>query len=61
MQQRRLQRLDPPLKAPVIAVHQTWHERFLTDPANLWLRQLVGDPFKSARRHAAAAPAASTR
>ena len=47
--------------APVIAGHQSWHERFLKDPANLWLRQLVRDPFKSARRHAAAAPAASTR
>ena len=45
-----------PLKAPVIAVHQTWHERFHEDPANMWLRQLVRDPFKADRRHAAAAP-----
>ena len=56
MQQRGLQRLAPPLKAPVIAVHQSWHERFHKDPANLWLRQLVRDRFKADRRHAAAAP-----
>ena len=45
-----------PLKAPVIAVHQTWHERFHKDPANMWLRQLVRDQFKADRRYAAAAP-----
>ena len=46
----------PPLKAPVTAVHQTWHERFHNDPANMWLRQLLRDQFKADRRHAAAAP-----
>ena len=46
----------PPLKAPVIAVHQTWHERFHKDPAYRWLRQLVRDPFKADSRNAEAAP-----
>ena len=45
-----------PLKAPVIAVHQTRHRRFHKDPAYRWLRQLVRDPVKAHRRNAEAAP-----
>ncbi len=41
---------DTPLKAPVIAVHQIWHERFHKDPANTWLRQLVQQEFKADQR-----------
>ena len=48
--------LAMPLKVPVLAVHQTWHERFRQDPANRWLGQLLRDPVKADRRHAAAAP-----
>jgi hypothetical protein len=33
--------IEPPVKAPVVAVHQFWHLRFHKDPANVWLRDLV--------------------
>ncbi|HET9208432.1 MAG TPA: hypothetical protein VFO28_19485 [Burkholderiaceae bacterium] len=37
--------VEPPLKAPVIAVHQFWHLRFHQDPANVWLRGMVRSLF----------------
>ena len=33
--------VEPPIKAPVVAVHQFWHLRFHKDPANVWLRGVV--------------------
>ena len=37
--------VEPPLKAPVVAVHQFWHLRFHKDPANVWLRSVVRSLF----------------
>lgn len=37
--------LTPPLKMPVYAIKQYWHERFHEDPANRWLRELFSDLF----------------
>lgn len=37
--------VEPPIKSPVIAVHQFWHERFHKDPANMWLRGLIAELF----------------
>lgn len=50
---------ETPVKAPVIAVHQFWHERFHKDPANLWLRRLVQDEFRTERRQRAASTGAA--
>jgi DNA-binding transcriptional LysR family regulator len=44
--------VEPPLRAPTIPVHQTWHQRFHKDPANVWLRGLLQRLF--ARRGAPA-------
>jgi len=41
--------VEPPIKAPVIAVHQFWHLRFHKDPANLWLRGVVRSLFPPRR------------
>lgn len=38
--------LAPPLKMPVYAVKQYWHERFHKDPANRWLRELFAELFR---------------
>jgi DNA-binding transcriptional LysR family regulator len=38
--------LAPPLKMPVYAIMQYWHERFHEDPANRWLRELVCELFR---------------
>lgn len=38
--------LEPPLKMPVYAIRQYWHERFHEDPANKWLRELVCALFR---------------
>jgi len=37
--------VEPPVKAPVIAVHQFWHARFHQDPALVWLRGLLRSLF----------------
>ena len=37
--------VEPPLRAPTIAVHQTWHQRFHKDPANVWLRSMIHQLF----------------
>jgi len=37
--------IEPPIKSPVIAVHQFWHLRFHKDPANAWLRNVVRSLF----------------
>ena len=39
--------VETPIKSPVIAVHQFWHRRFHKDPANLWLRGILHDLFRS--------------
>lgn len=38
--------LAPPLKMPVYAIMQYWHERFHEDPANRWLRELFCELFR---------------
>lgn len=38
--------LTPPLKMPVYAIKQYWHERFHEDPANRWLRELFCEMFR---------------
>jgi DNA-binding transcriptional LysR family regulator len=45
----RLRIVEPPIKSPVIAVHQFWHTRFHKDPAIVWLRGLVRSLFTSTR------------
>jgi DNA-binding transcriptional LysR family regulator len=35
----------PPLRAPAIPIHQTWHERVHKDPANVWLRGMIHELF----------------
>lgn len=37
--------LEPPVKLPAYAVKQHWHERFHSDPANVWLRQTMARLF----------------
>lgn len=37
--------LPPPVKLPVYAIKQYWHERFHEDAANRWLRGLVFELF----------------
>ena len=39
--------LPCPIKAPAIEVHQFWHQRFHKEPANVWLRGLIHDLFRS--------------
>jgi DNA-binding transcriptional LysR family regulator len=41
--------VEPPIKSPVIAVHQFWHLRFHKDPANVWLRSVVRSLFTGPR------------
>ena len=36
-----------PIKAPAIEVHQFWHQRFHKEPANVWLRGVIHDLFRS--------------
>lgn len=38
--------LAPPLKMPVYAIMQYWHERFHEDPASRWLRELFCELFR---------------
>lgn len=38
--------LAPPLKMPVYAIMQYWHERFHEDPANRWLREIFCELFR---------------
>ncbi|HSW15830.1 MAG TPA: LysR family transcriptional regulator [Ramlibacter sp.] len=38
--------LTPPLKMPIYAIKQYWHERFHEDPANRWLRELLCELFR---------------
>jgi DNA-binding transcriptional LysR family regulator len=47
--------VEPPIKSPVIAVHQFWHLRFHKDPANMWLRGVIRSLFTSSRTPASAA------
>jgi len=46
----RLRAVEPPIKSPVIAVHQFWHARFHKDPAIVWLRGIVQSLFTADRR-----------
>jgi len=39
--------LDHPLPLPTLEIRQFWHERYTDDPGNIWLRQVLGDLFKS--------------
>src|SRR5665213_157446 len=39
--------LPCPIKAPAIEVHQFWHQRFHKEPANVWLRAVIHDLFRS--------------
>ncbi len=41
--------VEPPIKSPVIAVHQFWHARFHKDPAIVWLRGIVRSLFTADR------------
>jgi DNA-binding transcriptional LysR family regulator len=41
--------VEPPVKSPVIAVHQFWHARFHKDPAIVWLRGVVRSLFTAGR------------
>ena len=45
----RLRSVEPPIKSPVIAVHQFWHTRFHKDPAIVWLRGVVRSLFTAGR------------
>jgi DNA-binding transcriptional LysR family regulator len=36
-----------PIKAPAIEVHQFWHQRFHKEPANVWLRGVIHDLFRT--------------
>jgi len=38
---------EPPLPVPPFQLSQYWHARFHSDPAIVWLRELVKDTFKS--------------
>ena len=40
--------VEVPLKAPVIAVRQFWHQRAHKDPAHIWLRGLLQGGFSAA-------------
>lgn len=33
--------VDTPMKPPTIEVHLFWNQRFLKDPAHIWLRQVI--------------------
>jgi DNA-binding transcriptional LysR family regulator len=44
-QQERVRILAPPIKLPNFSVKQHWHERFHSDPANRWLRQVIAHLF----------------
>jgi DNA-binding transcriptional LysR family regulator len=37
--------LEPPIMLPKYAVKQYWHQRYHTDPANVWLRHTVAEIF----------------
>ena len=37
--------VEPPIRSPVIAVHQFWHARFHKDPAIGWLRGVIQSLF----------------
>jgi len=39
--------LQCPIKTPPIEVHQFWHRRFHREPANVWLRGVIHDLFRS--------------
>ena len=39
--------LPCPIKAPAIEVHQFWHQRFHKEAANVWLRGILHDLFRS--------------
>jgi DNA-binding transcriptional LysR family regulator len=45
--QEPVQLLEPPVKLPAYKVKQHWHERFHSDPANVWLRQTMAQLFSS--------------
>jgi DNA-binding transcriptional LysR family regulator len=45
----RLRAVEPPIRSPVIAVHQFWHARFHKDPAIVWLRGVVQSLFTASR------------
>jgi DNA-binding transcriptional LysR family regulator len=47
--------LELPLRAPMIPIHQTWHERVHKDPANAWLRGMIHELFAGSRSRAATA------
>lgn len=36
-----IRQVDPPIRTPVIDVHQFWHRRLHKDAGNIWLRKLV--------------------
>jgi DNA-binding transcriptional LysR family regulator len=47
--------VELPLRAQLIPIHQTWHERVHRDPAHAWLRAVIYDLFASSRASAASA------
>lgn len=46
LQTSNIKLLTPPLKMPIYAIKQYWHERFHEDPANRWLRELFCELFR---------------
>lgn len=43
--EEKIKILAPPIELPSYVVKQHWHERFHTDPANRWLRQVMAQLF----------------
>jgi DNA-binding transcriptional LysR family regulator len=43
--EEKIRILAPPIKLPNFSVKQHWHERFHSDPANKWLRQVIAHLF----------------
>ena len=44
--QAALQILDPPMELPPFDVKLYWHERYHSDPAHIWLRNIIYDEFQ---------------
>ena len=44
--QATLQILDPPMELPPFDVKLYWHERYHSDPAHIWLRNIIYDEFQ---------------
>lgn len=41
--------LPPPVELPNIEINLFWHRRYIKDPANRWLRQLMFDLISDTR------------